>query len=129
LIGAGASDRAHQLEAEETTQESPVFRVFRGYFLCIVLVASLTWFTPPAFTDRRKMKLSIRHPARPVDQTTITKRYTEEEVACIREKKRGPFFLYFAHTFPHVPMFASPAFKGKSSAGIFGGAVEAIGLA
>jgi arylsulfatase A-like enzyme len=63
---------------------------------------------------------------RPADQTTLTKRYTEEAVKFIAEKKGGPFFLYFAHTFPHVPMFASPAFKGRSRAGIYGDAVEEI---
>ena len=62
----------------------------------------------------------------PVDQTTLTKRYTEEAVKFIREKKDGPFFLYLAHSFPHVPMFASPDFKGKSRAGIYGDAVEEI---
>jgi arylsulfatase A-like enzyme len=62
----------------------------------------------------------------PADQTTLTKRYTEEAVKFIAEKKGGPFFLYLAHTFPHVPMFASPAFKGKSRAGIYGDAVEEI---
>jgi arylsulfatase A-like enzyme len=63
---------------------------------------------------------------RPADQRTLTKRYTEEAVKFIREKKSGPFFLYFAHTFPHVPMFASAAFKGRSRAGIYGDAVEEI---
>lgn len=62
----------------------------------------------------------------PADQTTLTKRYTAEAMKFIAEKKDGPFFLYLAHTFPHVPMFASPAFKGKSRAGIYGDAVEEI---
>ena len=62
----------------------------------------------------------------PADQTTLTKRYTEEAVKFIREKKGEPFFLYFAHTFPHVPMFASPTFKGKSRSGIYGDAVEEL---
>jgi len=62
----------------------------------------------------------------PADQTTLTKRYTEETVKFIAEKKGGPFFIYLAHTFPHVPMFASPAFKGKSRAGIYGDAVEEL---
>ena len=62
----------------------------------------------------------------PADQTTLTKRYTEEAVTFIREQKDKPFFLYFAHTFPHVPMFASPEFKGKSRAGIYGDAVEEL---
>lgn len=63
---------------------------------------------------------------RPADQTTLTKRYTEEAVRFIAERKTAPFFLYLAHTFPHVPMFASPDFKGKSRAGIYGDAVEEI---
>jgi arylsulfatase A len=62
----------------------------------------------------------------PTDQTTLTRRYTEQAIKFIREKKSSPFFLYLAHSFPHVPMFASPAFKGKSLAGIYGDAVEEI---
>jgi arylsulfatase A-like enzyme len=62
----------------------------------------------------------------PADQTTLTKRYTEDAVQFIRDHKQKPFFLYMAHTFPHVPMFASPAFKGKSRAGIYGDAVEEL---
>lgn len=62
----------------------------------------------------------------PADQTTLTKRYTEEAVKFITGKKDAPFFLYFAHTFPHVPVFASPAFKGKSRAGIYGDSVEEL---
>ncbi len=62
----------------------------------------------------------------PADQTTLTKRYTEEAVKVIAESKDRPFFIYLAHTFPHVPMFASPAFKGKSRAGIYGDAVEEL---
>jgi arylsulfatase A-like enzyme len=63
---------------------------------------------------------------RPAEQTTLTKRYTEQAARFIREKKNGPFFLYLAHTFPHVPMFASPSFRGKSRAGIYGDAVEEL---
>lgn len=62
----------------------------------------------------------------PVDQATLTRRYTEEAVRFIAEQRGGPFFLYFAHTFPHVPMFASAAFKDKSRAGIYGDAVEEL---
>ncbi len=63
---------------------------------------------------------------RPADQTTLTRRYTEEAVGLIRQWKDRPFFLYFAHTFPHVPLFASAEFKGKSPAGIYGDTVEEI---
>lgn len=69
----------------------------------------------------------------PADQTTLTKRYTEEALAFIKAQTqretpgtKKPFFLYLAHTFPHVPLFSSPNFKGKSRAGIYGDAVEEI---
>lgn len=63
---------------------------------------------------------------RPADQTTITRRYTEEAVRFIREQRAGPFFLYLAHTLPHAPLFASDDFLGKSPRGRYGDAVEEI---
>lgn len=63
---------------------------------------------------------------RPADQTTITKRYTEEAVKFIRASKDKPFFLYLAHNMPHVPLFASKAHKGKSERGPYGDAVEEV---
>jgi arylsulfatase A len=63
---------------------------------------------------------------RPADQTTLTKRYTEEAQRVIRASKDKPFFIYLAHSFPHVPVFASPEFKGKSRRGIYGDAVEEL---
>ena len=62
----------------------------------------------------------------PANQRTLTKRYTEEAAQFISENKNSPFFLYLAHSFPHVPLFASPEFKGKSRAGIYGDAVEEL---
>ena len=43
----------------------------------------------------------------PVNQTTLTQRYTEEAVKFIRSNADGPFFLYFPHTMVHVPLFVS----------------------
>ena len=63
---------------------------------------------------------------RPADQTTITRRYTEEAVAFVRAHAPGPFFLYLAHTMPHMPLFASPAFAGRSPRGRYGDVVEEI---
>ena len=62
----------------------------------------------------------------PADQTTLTRRYTEQAVKFIGEKKDGPFFLYFPHTFPHTPLFASEKFRGKSARGRYGDVVEEI---
>lgn len=63
---------------------------------------------------------------RPADQTTITKRYTDEAVRFIQEHKSEPFFLYLAHTMPHVPLFASEKFKDSSKRGRYGDVVEEI---
>ena len=60
----------------------------------------------------------------PCDQVTITKRMTEEAVKYIGDNKDKPFFIYMAHPMPHIPIFASPAFKGKSEAGIYGDTIE-----
>ncbi|QDU63138.1 Arylsulfatase [Planctomycetes bacterium Pan216] len=62
----------------------------------------------------------------PVDQTTLTKRYTEKVVSYIKEKKDDSFFIYYAQTFPHVPLYASKDFKGKSRRGLYGDVVEEI---
>lgn len=62
----------------------------------------------------------------PADLSTLTKRYTAEALQFIRENKKKRFFLYFAHTYPHVPLFASEKFKGKSARGLFGDVVEEL---
>ena len=54
---------------------------------------------------------------RPADQTTITKRYTQEAVKFIKQNKEKPFFLYLANSMPHVPLFRSKAFETKKSKG------------
>jgi arylsulfatase A len=63
---------------------------------------------------------------RPADQSTLTKRYTEEAVAKIRSLKNVPFFIYLAHSMPHVPLFRSKEFKNVSLAGIYGDVIEEI---
>jgi arylsulfatase A-like enzyme len=63
---------------------------------------------------------------RPADQTTLTKRYTEEALRFIAAQRDRPFFLYLAHTMPHTPLFASPAFKGRSHRGIYGDTIEEL---
>ncbi|MEM1118792.1 MAG: sulfatase, partial [Bacteroidota bacterium] len=69
-----------------------------------------------------------REVERPVRQETLTPRYTAEAVAFIeRQAASGrPFFLYLAHAYPHVPLYASPAFAGQSAAGVYGDVVEEL---
>lgn len=57
---------------------------------------------------------------------TLTPRYTERAVQFIEDNKAGPFFLYFPHTYPHIPLAASKAFRGKSPYGIYGDVVSEL---
>jgi arylsulfatase A len=63
---------------------------------------------------------------RPADQNTITRRYTEEAVSFIRANRDQPFFLYLPHSMPHIPLFASERFRGKSIRGLYGDVIEEI---
>jgi arylsulfatase A-like enzyme len=63
---------------------------------------------------------------RPAEQHTLTRRYTEEAVQFIQANRKRPFFLYLPHTFPHVPLFASGDFAGRSLRGLYGDVVEEL---
>lgn len=54
------------------------------------------------------------------DQTKFTTDYTEKAVQFIEDNKKKPFFLYLAHSMPHVPLAVSDKFKGKSEQGLYG---------
>ncbi|HDZ15230.1 hypothetical protein LCGC14_0958500 [marine sediment metagenome] len=63
---------------------------------------------------------------RPANQNNITKRYSEEAIAYIKQNKDKPFLVYLAHNLPHIPLFASKDFLGKSARGLYGDVVEEI---
>lgn len=54
------------------------------------------------------------------DQANLTQQYTKKAVEFIGRNKKKPFFLYIAHSMPHVPINASSQFKGKSKQGLYG---------
>ena len=63
---------------------------------------------------------------RPAQQSTITRRYTEEAVGFIRDHQDEAFFLYVPHSMPHTPLFVSDAYRGRSAAGIYGDVIEEL---
>lgn len=63
---------------------------------------------------------------RPADQRTITRRYTEKALAFIEQNQKDPFFLYLAHSLPHIPLFAHEDFVGSSSQGLYGDVIQEI---
>src|SRR5207253_1465115 len=76
----------------------------------------------PLMEGERAIKDGITHE----DMNLLTKWYTERAVKFIEQNKDRPFFLYVAHTMPHVPLGASESFRGKTRRGLYGDACEEI---
>ena len=64
----------------------------------------------------------------PEDQATLTARYAERAVAFLEraQEDQRPFFLYLAHSMPHVPLFAGREFVGTSPGGLYGDVLAEI---
>jgi choline-sulfatase len=62
----------------------------------------------------------------PEAQATLTRRYADRAVDFIERAADGPFFLYLAHSMPHVPLFAGPEFIGRAPGGLYGDVVAEI---
>lgn len=60
------------------------------------------------------------------DQSELTGYYTRKSIDFIKKNKKKPFFLYMAHSMPHVPIAASAAFRGKSGTGLYGDVIQEI---
>jgi len=54
------------------------------------------------------------------DQSRFTTEFTERTIDFIKQNKENPFFVYLAHPMPHVPLFVSDKFRGKSEQGLYG---------
>lgn len=60
------------------------------------------------------------------DQSQFTTNFTERAIQFIDKNKKRPFFIYLAHPMPHVPLFVSDKFKGKSKQGLYGDVIMEI---
>jgi arylsulfatase A-like enzyme len=60
------------------------------------------------------------------EQSRLTTWYTEHAVKFIEHHRNAPFFLYLPHNMPHVPLFVSGKFRGKTKRGLFGDVLEEI---
>lgn len=92
---------------------------------------STEWTLGEAFTQLHAMEpLPLMDGQRvieaPVDQTALTKRYTERAVQFVKSHEQQPFFLYLAHTMPHIPQYVSAQFAGRSAGGLYGDCVEEL---
>lgn len=59
-------------------------------------------------------------------QATLTEKYTNRAVSFIKKNKSKPFFLYMAHSMPHVPIAAGKMFAGKSGHGLYADVMQEV---
>ncbi len=62
----------------------------------------------------------------PCNQETLTQRYFDRAIEFIDSSNDQPFFMYITPAMPHVPLYVSDQFRGKSERGLYGDAVEEI---
>lgn len=60
------------------------------------------------------------------DQRMLTTWYTEHAIRFIEEHKDKPFFVYLPHSMPHVPLYVSEKFRGRSKQGLYGDVIMEI---
>ena len=60
--------------------------------------STLTKWKTPLFEDEKIVEL-------PVDQRTVTRRYTQKAIDFIKGHREGPFFVYLPHNMPHIPLY------------------------
>lgn len=60
------------------------------------------------------------------DQSQLTTQYAEHAVSFIERNQDQPFFVYLAHSMPHVPLFVSEKYQGKTERGLFGDVIEEV---
>ena len=99
---------------------SPSLPNDRGFDSYFGLLYSNDQGQPALWRDRQIIE------PHPLDQSSLTHRYTKEAVAFLEVNRDRPFFLYMPHTFPHVPLFASDPFRGRSDGGLYGDVIEEL---
>lgn len=60
------------------------------------------------------------------DQSSLTERYVDECIQFIRQNSESPFFLYLAHMYVHLPIYAPDRFLRESKNGTYGAAVAGL---
>ena len=95
-----------------------------------------TWLGLPYSNDFRKPWVQTDVPLglyrgtemieHPLNQDTLTTRYTAEALRHIEAGGDTPFFLYLAYNMPHLPIHTAERFRGKSNAGLYGDVIETI---
>lgn len=110
-----SNDMGRQVAAEGEPSDDEMRTVLEG------MGVTLPWLRPPLplmdGTDVVEQQ---------PDQSSLVGRYVERAVRFVRAERDGPFFLYLAHLYVHLPIYVQERFLHQSRNGAYGGAVAAI---
>lgn len=84
------------------------------------------WNVPLIRSEKRAEGFIDKEIERPVDQRTLTQRYTAEALKFIERNQQQPFLLYLPYSMPHTPIFRSDAFVDRSLGGRYGDVIEEL---
>jgi arylsulfatase A len=81
--------------------------------------STLTQWKTPLMENEKIVEL-------PVDQRTVTRRYTEKSMDFIKANKDKPFFLYLPHSMPHIPLYVPDDVRDADPANAYTNVIEHI---
>jgi arylsulfatase A-like enzyme len=81
--------------------------------------STLTKWKTPVFEDEKIVEL-------PVDQRTVTRRYTQKSIDFIKTNKDKPFFIYLPHSMPHIPLYVPDEIRDPNPQNAYINTIEHI---
>jgi len=81
--------------------------------------STLTKWKTPLFEDEKIVEL-------PVDQRTVTRRYTQKSIDFIKANKDKPFFIYLPHSMPHIPLYVPDEIRDPNPKNAYINTIEHI---
>jgi arylsulfatase A-like enzyme len=81
--------------------------------------STLTQWQTPLFQDTEIVEL-------PVDQRTITRRYTQKAIDFVKAHRDQPFFIYLPHSMPHIPLYVPDEVRDPNPLNAYTNTIEHI---
>ena len=81
--------------------------------------STLTKWKTPLFENEKIVEL-------PVDQRTVTRRYTQKAIDFIKAHRDGPFFVYLPHSMPHIPLYVPDDVRDPNPKNAYTNTIEHI---
>ena len=81
--------------------------------------STLTKWRTPLMENEKIVEL-------PVDQRTVTRRYTQKAIDFITTNQKKPFFVYLPHSMPHIPLYVPDEVRDPNPLNAYTNTIEHI---